>query len=124
MLRQKPDIFAVLGLVNNPGVFEYPPGVTYNLAEAIAFAQGLDLVSSPHYVQVYRESGDGRIVCAVFDVSAGEFGNAASVVIKPGDIIMVADTSRTLFRRVLAHLLKQLVRGGFYVTTYYNPFDH
>ncbi|HRS10231.1 MAG TPA: SLBB domain-containing protein [Sedimentisphaerales bacterium] len=90
---------SVLGLVTNPGSFPYPPGVTYNLAEALALAGGLDLVAQPRYVSVYRPKADGTVASATFQFAKKrrqeQLTEALTVKVKPGDIISVEHTPRT-----------------------------
>ncbi len=90
---------SVLGLVTDPGSFPYPPGVTYNLAEALALAGGLDLVAQPRYVSVYRPKADGTVASATFQFAEKrrqeQLTEALTVKVKPGDIISVEHTPRT-----------------------------
>jgi len=111
VLRLNPEVFTVVGLVMKQGTFPYPAGARYNLLHAIGFGGGVDVTSDPHFVHVLRQDASGEIVSATFDISGDGFKRAASVAIKQGDIIAVADTYRTLARRILSNL----IRGGFYV---------
>ncbi len=114
VMRYNPQVVAVLGLVNKPGTFEYPPGMQYNLLQVIAMAQGLDINSGPSYVQVYRQAPDGRILTATFDISGKGWAEAAGVNVKPGDVVYVADTPYTLGRRVLVYLARSIFHVGAY----------
>jgi protein involved in polysaccharide export with SLBB domain len=101
-------LFTVMGLVNNPGNFPYPPSVRYNIMQALGFAGGLNLAMDPRFATVYRLTPDGNISSASFAVVNQEEANlsrALSMVVKPGDIVFVEHTPRTrtkeFFDRVL-----------------------
>jgi len=97
--RLQMPLFSVVGLVNNPGNFPYPPDVQYNLMQALAFAGGLDRATEPRYATIYRLKPDGTIVSAVFEVvhvrNGSQLTEALNTVIKPGDIVAVEHTPRT-----------------------------
>jgi len=97
--RIEPPLFSVLGLVNKPGNFPYPPDAQYNLMQALGFAGGLDRASEPRYATIYRLKTDGTIISAIFQVvNAGNdsmLTNAMNIRIKPGDIVDVEHTPRT-----------------------------
>ena len=94
--RLQPSIVTVIGLVNKPGNFPYPPDVRYNLAQALGFAGGLNGVADPRYVTVHRLKPDGTIVSAIFPIKDGErLTDAANTLIRPGDIVDVEQTPRT-----------------------------
>lgn len=95
-------VFAVLGLVNKSGVFPYPPDLQYNLMEALAFAEGLDMVANPRYVKIYRQDSNGEVVAATFGVDKKSLADAYGVVVKPGDLIYVDHTFRTRVNRFMA----------------------
>lgn len=119
VLGLDPKVFTIVGLVNRQGTYDYPPGAKFSLLEAIGFGGGLDQISSPHYVQIFREDASGEIVSATFDIDGDGFGQAAAVAIKPGDIVALADTPMTEFRRVVAGLF----RGGVNVMLRYDLSD-
>ncbi|MCJ7654061.1 MAG: SLBB domain-containing protein [Dehalococcoidia bacterium] len=97
--RLEMSLFTVIGLVNKPGNFPYPPDVQYNLVQAIAFAGGLDQAAEPRYATVYRLNKDGSIVRTPFQIirtkNGSQLTDALNIPIKPGDIIAVEDTPRT-----------------------------
>ena len=99
-------VFTVLGLVNDPDAFPYPPDVEYNLMEALAFAGGLDMVADPRYVKIYRQDADGKIISATFGVDSKSLEEAYSVAVKPGDVIYVDHTFRTRFNRFIADVFQ------------------
>ena len=97
--RLQLPLFSVLGLVNKPGNFQYPPDVKYSLMQALAFAGGLDPTTEPRYATIYRLKPDGTIVHAIFQVAnvkdRTKLTEAMNTLIKPGDIIAVEHTPRT-----------------------------
>ncbi|MEN6334771.1 MAG: SLBB domain-containing protein [Phycisphaerales bacterium] len=108
-------LFSVLGLVNHPGNFPYPPAAEYNLTQAIAFAGGLDAVADPRYVTIYRLGGDGSIVRVPLQlIEKNEFTDALSTTIRPGDVVAVEHTPRTRMNTAINNLLR--INTGVYVT--------
>jgi protein involved in polysaccharide export with SLBB domain len=94
--RLQLPLFTVIGLVNNPGNFPYPPQVQYNLMQALAFAGGLDRPADPRYATVYRLKPDGAIVNTTLKiVEDSRLTDALKTLIKPGDIVAVEQTPRT-----------------------------
>ena len=97
--RMELPLFSVIGLVNRPGNFPYPPDVQYNLMQALAFAGGFNLAAEPRYAAVYRLKPDGTIVSAIFKVvdvrNGSQLTDALNVHIQPGDIVAVEHTPRT-----------------------------
>ena len=110
-------LFTVIGLVNRPGNFEYPPEARYNLIQALGFAGGLDLRLDPRYAFIYRLNPDGSIVHAAFQLSnlreQGALGAGVAVAIKPGDIIAVEHTQRTRTKEFLDRIFN--VNVGAYI---------
>lgn len=100
--RENERVFTVMGLVNKPDAFTYPPDVQYNLMEALAFAGGLDMVADPRYLKIYRQDDSGEIVSATFGIDSKSFIGAYAVLIKPGDVIYVDHTFRTRLNQFLA----------------------
>jgi len=115
--RLKVPLFTVIGLVNNPGSFIYPPDVQYNLMQAIGLAGGLDRVAEPRYAVVYRLKADGTIVHATFAVTNAAYGlrfaDALNTRIKPGDIVAVEHTPRTRTNHFLDRIFR--IQVGAYV---------
>ena len=94
--RLELPLVTVLGLVNKPCNFPYPPDVQYNLMQALAFAGGFDQAAGPRYTTVYRQKADRTIVSATFKVVNGsKLTDASILLIKPGDIVAVEHTPRT-----------------------------
>ncbi len=97
--RLEMPVVTVVGLVNRPGNFPYPPDARYSLMQAIAFAGGLNLIAGPRYATIYRLRSDGSIARAPFKIIESKnperLTDAANMQIKPGDIIAVEQTQRT-----------------------------
>ena len=107
--------FTVIGLVNKPGTFEYPPNVHYNLIEALACAGDLNLAADPQYATIYRQKPDGTIVDARFKIiDDSRLTSAISVPVKPGDIIAVEQTPKTRTNLFLDKVFR--INTGLYTT--------
>ena len=119
--RMELPLFSVVGLVNRPGNFPYPPDVQYNLMQALAFAGGFNLAADPRYASVYRLKPDGTIASAIFKlVNVGnglQFTDSLNVHIKPGDIVAVEHTPRTRAKVWWDRVFR------FYISTYVRPQD-
>jgi len=102
--RENERVFTVMGLVNRPDTYPYPPDVQYNLTEALGFAGGLNMVADPRHVTIYRQNANGEIVSATFGVGPKSRADAYDVMIKPGDVICVDHTLRTRTNEFLAGL--------------------
>jgi len=112
--RLEQPLITVIGLVNKPGNFLYPPDVQYNLMQVLGFAGGLDLATEPHYATVYRLKSDGEIINAIFKIIDGsKLTEALSTLIKPGDIIAVEHTPRTRTKLFLDRVFR--INLGTYI---------
>ena len=112
--RLEQPLITVIGLVNKPGNFLYPPDVQYNLMQVLGFAGDLNLAAEPHYVTVYRLKPDGGIVNAIFKIIDGsKLTEALSTLIKPGDIIAVEQTPRTRTKLFLDRVFR--INLGTYI---------
>jgi len=109
--RFDPAVFTVLGPVEKPGTFDYPPDIQYNLMQALAFAGGPDLVLDPRYVTIYRQDANGEIVFATFGLDRNSLAKASKIKIKPGDVISVEMTAATRARIILKELF--YIRVGY-----------
>ena len=95
-------VFTVMGLVNKPDAYPYPPDVQYNLMQALAFAGGLDMVADPQYVKVFRRDADGEVLQATFGIGDKALKEAYAIAIKPGDVIYVDHTASTRINKFLS----------------------
>ena len=112
--RLELPLVTVVGLVNKPGNFPYPPNVQYNLMQALGFAGGLNQAAEPRYATVYRLKADGEIVSAAFNFWKGSgLTDGSNVLIKPGDIVAVEHTSRTRTKLFLERMFR--INMGLYV---------
>jgi len=113
--RMETPMFCVLGLVNRPGNFPYPPMAEYNVTQAIAFAGGLDSVADPRYVTIYRLTQGGAIARVPLQlIEHGEFTTALSTSIRPGDVVAVEHTPRTRANTIVNNLVR--VNLGMYLS--------
>jgi protein involved in polysaccharide export with SLBB domain len=103
-------MFTVLGLVNTPGNFPYPPRVRYNMMQALGFAGGLDRAVEPRYATIYRLAPDGAVVNETFAVAEAEDDasliDALNTPIKPGDVVFVEHTPRTRTKEFLNSVVR------------------
>jgi len=112
--RLELPLVTVVGLVNKPGNFPYPPDIQYNLMQALAFAGGFNQAAEPRYTTVYRQKADKTIVNATFKVIDGsKLTYASNVLIKPGDIVAVEHTPRTRTNLFLERVFR--INMGLYV---------
>ncbi len=102
--RESERVFAVVGLVNKSGVFPYPADVQYNLMEALAFAEGLDMVADPRYLKIYRQDTTGEILCATIKVEPKSMTESYGIAIQPGDLIYVDHTLSTRFNKFISNV--------------------
>lgn len=108
-------LFSVLGLVNRPGNFPYPPNAQYNVTQAIAFAGGLDPVARPRYVTIYRLAEDDSIIRVPFKlIEDNEFTDALSIRICPGDVVAIESTPRTRVNTMIHNMVR--INTGLYLT--------
>lgn len=108
-------LFTVLGLVTRPGNFPYPQNAQYNVAQAIAFAGGLDPVADPRYVTVYRLTEDDEVIHVSFQlVRDDSLTDALKTFVRPGDVVAVENTPRTRANTLIHNMLR--LNMGVYVT--------
>ena len=94
-----------MGLVENPGAFEYPPEVSYNLMQALAIAGGVDMTANPPWATVFRKDVSGRIIPATFKIKGDGLVKSSSLPIKPGDVIVIEHTAASWTRSLLAQIV-------------------
>ena len=107
--------FTVVGLVREPGVFQYPPDVRYNLAQALAMAGGTNVLRYPQYAKICRQDASGRMLVLPLKIGGDGLVEAADVFLKPGDVVAVEQSLATETRWVLMQLLRVSfgVHGSF-----------
>jgi len=119
--RLREPMITVVGLVNKPGNFPYPPNVEYNLMNAVGFAQGLRLEAEPRYATVYRLRADGTTVSATFNIvgiaKSEDPTYALGIHLKPCDVIAVEHTPRTRAKVFWDRVFR------FYISTYIRAED-
>ena len=110
-------LFTVLGLVNRPGNFPYPPSVRYNVMQALGCAGGLDRVTDPRFATIYRLTTDGTVVGKNFAVAGDQdktnLTYALNTLVKPGDIVVVEHTPRTRAKMFLDRVFR--INMGTYI---------
>lgn len=104
--RWDPDLFTVVGLVGKPGAYEYPPGGSYNLMQALSIAGGVDRIADPPYATIYRRKPSGEIVMATFPISGNQVGRSAGQIIRPGDVITVDHSPGSWTRTLVAEIFR------------------
>jgi len=104
--RYEPDTFTVVGLVEGPGAYEYPPEVIYNLMQAIATAGGVDRIADPPYATIFRKDASGQILAATFEIKGNGLVSASTLEIKPGDVIAIEHTAVSWTRSFAASVLR------------------
>lgn len=107
--RWNPDLFTVVGLVTKPGAYEYIPGGSINLMQALAMAGGVDRVAAPPYATVFRKNADGKIVAVSFEIMGNGLAQASDVEIRPGDVVAVEHTTGTWTRSLIAAVFRAQV---------------
>jgi hypothetical protein len=105
---------SILGLVAAPGTYAYPPDQRISLIEALSLARGLDALSDPRWVVVYRINSQGTVVSLPFKLNDDKNANiftdsslalAAFTCIKPGDVLVVEHNAHTRSRVLLNRIL-------------------
>ncbi len=149
--------FTILGLVRSPGTYPfgadlsinslranyantYPmaSGNTINLVSAIGIAGGVDPIADPRFATIYRQTADGKVVSARFQINRetpenkhsyfadNTLGDGSFVQLKPGDIVYVEKDFRTRARTIFARIISVTVGGsatGETQVTYYKDYS-
>lgn len=111
VVRYEPRLFAVLGLVNRAGTFQFPVESKVGLLDAIARAGGVDPAAAPPYATIFRQSrSTGEVIAATFDLR--DPIAAAKVEIQAGDIVHVDHTVGTWTRSFLSNAIQLRVGGS------------
>jgi hypothetical protein len=134
--KLNPRVFTILGLVMAPGTYPYPPDVTINLIEGLGMAKGVNPITDPRYVTIYREDAGGKALSARFQVngkswfveflSDNTLGGGAFIPLKPGDVICVEEDARTRARTIFAQVFSLRIgtgAGAYTQATYYRDYS-
>ena len=112
--RLSPEYFTVTGLVAKGGTYQYPPGKTYNLAQALCFAGGLDNEAEPDYLRIVRKDSTNQSHTIVVNVASAELTKATDIEIHPGDMIYVEQTPATRTRQFIRSFFGHMGANGGY----------
>jgi protein involved in polysaccharide export with SLBB domain len=96
----------VVGLVKKPGFFPTEPDGTYNLAQALAMAGGIDYQANPLFATVCRQAADGRLLSRPVPVGNADLSDAAAITLRPGDTVVVENSPATDIRIILLQALR------------------
>lgn len=102
--------FTVMGLVNEAGVFEYPPEAKYSVLDALAYAGGVNLMADPEYITIYRRNAHGQVKSVTIKLNRKSRAEVSKIMIRPGDVIAAEMTVRERANMVLANVF--YVRAG------------
>lgn len=105
---QDPRVIHVLGLVNEPGRIEIPPGEDVHLLDALALAGGRTLQIADKVQIVRRVPGQSDPLVIDVSVNDAKALGAANLLLAPGDMVSVEETPTTL----TLSLLKSFMRFG------------
>lgn len=105
--KRDPEPVQVLGLVTEPGVYDYPIGKPLRLLGAIALAKGTDNQLADR-VSITRPRNDDQKP-TVIKASLRKARNSmkSNIVLAPGDVVHVEQTPGTVFMEAI-----QLIRFG------------
>jgi len=103
----------VVGLVKKPGFFTTEPDGTYNLAQALAMAGGIDYQANPRYATVCRQAADGRLLSRPVRIDNANLSAAAAVALRPGDTVVVENSIETDMRIILLQTLRVSVSAAY-----------
>ncbi|MCX5684302.1 MAG: SLBB domain-containing protein, partial [Planctomycetota bacterium] len=113
--RANPRLITVLGLVKKPGVFTTEPDATYNLAQALALAGGVDHMANPRYAKVCRQDRSGKLLTRPVRIDDQNLSSTPSVPVRTGDIVVVENTLDTDVRMILLQALRVAVSATYSV---------
>lgn len=100
-----PRVFTVLGQVENPGMFNYPQGGAYTLADAMATAGGIRNASDARFATVFRKSGSGTAVSRRCKINQSGNSEDSNLVIRPGDVVLVeTNITNQIYQSILGIL--------------------
>ncbi len=107
-----------MGLVNNPGPIEIPPGSQLTVSQILAAAGGTVEFLAPEEATLWRTLPDGRRVRVRIDLAAIGQGEQADLALRAGDVLEVPHTAKTLLRR---WAIDNIQIGPFGVQSVYDP---
>ncbi|MDB6069070.1 MAG: sugar transporter [Verrucomicrobiales bacterium] len=82
--------FTILGAVNKPGAFFFPPGEGVSLLQAVGMAGGYSRIANASKITIKR--GDAGQPIKLDAKKMAKSGEASSYMIKPGDVIEVGES--------------------------------
>lgn len=118
--RVAQQIFAVTGLVNKPGTFDYPPDASYSLLDAIGHAGGVNASADPQFARLFRKTADDRLVSVVVRIGESDLPQNGDIPLRPGDSVDVLHTIRTDVRMAISSFF---MHSGFYAGATYRLDD-
>jgi polysaccharide export outer membrane protein len=105
---------AVVGLVKKPGVFAIEPtGVAYNLAQAMALAEGPDRMANPRYAKICRQGPKGALLTRPVRIDGEHLSFAAGVPVRAGDVVVLENTLETDLRMILLEIMRVSVSASY-----------
>jgi polysaccharide export outer membrane protein len=99
-------MLTVMGLVNKPGVYNYPVDIEYNLGQAIGLGGGPITSADPQRATVYRLDADNNLVHASFDIAGDSQITYGNLMLKPGDIVILQPSIYTTLRELIPQLFR------------------
>lgn len=92
----------VVGLVNKPGEFRFPPDGHLRVLEAIGLAGGVDRTSLPTKVVIVRKKPDQSGMVAIrVDLDDAKRDLQQNICLMPGDTVSVEETVQSYMRGLL-----------------------
>jgi polysaccharide biosynthesis/export protein len=102
----------VMGSVKKPGVFPISGPTT--LLQAIALAEGVDLLANDNEVIVFRKDASGNPMAYVVDLSAIQKGEIDDPVLVGSDRVVVPKSGSRAFMKSVADTLRGFVHMPLY----------
>jgi polysaccharide export outer membrane protein len=106
--KRDPTPIQVIGLVRDPGRYEFPVGQDLRLLDAIALAKGVSSKMA-NSILVTRPQPDGAEPLAIkVKISDAKRYAMSNMLLQPGDVVSVEQTAGTVFLDMM-----QIIRFGF-----------
>ncbi len=96
----------VMGLVNKPGLYDYPVDIEYNLGQAIGLGGGQITNADPQRATIYRIDDKGNLVYVTFAIGGDDTLEYGNVMLKPGDIVILQPSIYTTLRELIPQLIR------------------